>query len=454
MVVLISACGKTVDKSVNDDASDTWITSLAETTAAESEASPIRLIDMRSIVNVDLSALTVSAPEADPDISGKADKPNITAYRFIKNDLVFFCGSCPCDASIHVTGGREEMYFHPEQTDGTADGYFWAAVYIDGGASQLVITCERPGMEPSDPITMTVKPTHGVTLFEDNGVCGVICGDTLQGHFAGAISDYIGDNLLGEKQYEGVRKATQKKVDAAAEHGAKIVYLLIPNPMNIYPETVPKEYVRSTAETSLTKQFTEIAESCGADVIDLTDLFMEHKNDEYKLFFKTDSHWTQYGAYWGYKAFCEYLSSEWPDAAPRDISQFRFYHKDMICGDMAIHNGIDQACIHEYATLCELLFESPYAPNFLYPGQVRVDPSELQSEHKVHNKDMSRKLPNIVFHRDSFASCSECMFNDAGRDIKWADMWNYDFDTRYIDEIDADYVVYLITERNIVNIMY
>ena len=424
----------------------------AETAASGSDPVPVRLIDMRSVNNVDPESLyqTVSVSEDGE----AAEKPKITHYKFIKNDLVFFCGSCPADGVIHITGGRKEMYFHPDDSDGENDPYFWAAVYIDEGTSVLYITCERPGMAPSAPITMTVRPTTGVTLLEDNGVCGVICGDTMQGHFAGAVPDYVGSNLLNEKQYEGVTKATQKKVDAAAEHGAKIVYLLVPNPMNIYPETVPEEYVRSTADTSLTKQFTEIAEECGADVIDLTGVFMEHKKDDLKLFFKTDSHWTQYGAYYGYKALSEYLAKEFPDAAPRDMSQFRFYRSNMICGDMANHLGMDNENIIEYATLCELQFDSPYAPNFFYPGMVRVDPSELQDEHSVHNGDGSRKLPNLVFYRDSFASCSECMFNDCGSDILWVSMWDYDFDTDYIDQADADYVVYLITERNIVNVMY
>ncbi|MCR5264438.1 MAG: hypothetical protein K6D94_11220 [Clostridiales bacterium] len=423
-----------------------------EASAAETSPAPVRLTDMRSVVNVYPELL--AQPVYGVTEGEASEKPKITHYKFIKNDLVFFCGSCPSDAVIHVTGGRKEMYFRPDRSGGENDPSFWAAVYIDGGTSVLQITCERPGMSPSSPITMTVRQTHGVTLLEDHGVCGVICGDTMQGHFAGAIADYVGSNLLNDKQYDGVRKATQKKVDSASAAGAKVVYLLVPNPMNIYPETVPEEYVRSSADTSLTEQFTEIAEGCGAHVIDLTDVFLEHRYDEYNLFFKTDSHWTQYGAYFGYKALSEYLAEEFPDAAPRDVSQFRFYNKDMISGDMTTHLEIPNECIHEYATLCDLLFESPYEPNFLYPGKVEVDPSEFKDEHEVHNPDASRSLPNLVFYRDSFASCSECMFNDCGKEVKWVEMWDYSFDKSYIDEIGADYVVYLITERNIVNIMY
>lgn len=455
-LLLLSAavsCGSAKDGTAEGTAAETADETAASDTAAETEAPAVRLIDMKSVVNVDIGSL--SAPKAADAPGDAAEKPKITEYKFIKDDLVFFCGSCPPDAVIHVTGGRDEMYFHPEKTDGISDGYFWAAVYIGEGTSLLSVTCEREGMAPSAPITFTVRPERGITLLEDHGVCGVICGDTLQGHFAGAISDYIGDNILGEKQYEGVTKAAKKRADAAAEKGAKIVYLLVPNPMNIYPETVPEEYVRSAADTSLTRQFTEIAEACGSDVIDLTDIFLEHRDDEYKLYFKTDSHWTQYGAYLGYRAFSDYLAENgWPDAAPRDMSEFRFYHKDMISGDMATHLEIPNEAIHEYATLCELLFDSPYEPNFLYPGKVEVDPSEFKDEHAVHNSDGTRELPNIVFHRDSFASCSECMFNDCGREIKWVEMWEYGFDKSYIDEIDADFVVYLITERNIVNIMY
>ncbi|MBO5899030.1 MAG: pyridoxal-phosphate dependent enzyme, partial [Clostridia bacterium] len=36
--------------------------------------------------------------------------------------------------------------------------------------------------------------------------------------------------------------------------------------------------------------------SAGATVIELTEVFEEHRDDEFKLFHKMDSHWTDYGA--------------------------------------------------------------------------------------------------------------------------------------------------------------
>lgn len=458
-VILIFSSGSCGNNSPAETTEQTSAAETAETTAvkvsSETEAAPIIARDMASIINISAEDLAVKTPVSDENnYVERCDKPNITVYKFIKDNMVFFGGTTANDSVVKVTGGTEDMVFHPEMGADGRDGNFWGAVYINSGVSTLDITASAEGKDDSDPITMIVRPQSGITLFQDHGVCGVIVGDRFQGHFEGAIADYVGSNLLNDKQSSAVEKAMGKRVEAASKNGAKIVYLLIPNPMNLYPETVPAEYVRYSGNDSLTKQFTEIAEKCGADVIDLTDCFIEHRYDEFKLFHKTDSHWTQYGSYWGYKAFCEYLMKEFPDAAPRDVSQFRFYSQNMVSGDMSTHLEIDNNTLYENATLCELLFESPYEPNFLFPGKVEVDPSEFRDSHTVKNRDSTRKLPNLVFYRDSFASCSECMFNDTGADIYWADMWDYSLNTDHIKQVDADYVVYLITERNIVNVMY
>lgn len=459
VVTILTSCGndytvKTVETTehiLSVEAADTTV----ETEVTETESAPIIARDMASIINISAEDLAVKTPAVvDIDNTERCDKPKITIYKFIKDNMVFFGGTTANDSVIKVTGGAEDMVFHPEKGAEGRDGNFWGAVYINSGISTLNITASVEGKAESEPITMIVRPQSGITLLQDHGVCGVIVGDKFQGHFEGAVADYIGSNLLNDKQSKAVKRAMEKRVEAAAKNGAKIVYLLVPNPMNLYPETVPAEYVRYSGEDSLTKQFTEIAENCGADVIDLTDCFIEHRYDEFKLFHKTDSHWTQYGSYWGYKAFCDYLMEDFPDAAPRDISQFRFYHQNMISGDMSTHLEIDNNTLFENATLCELLFDSPYNPDFLFPGKVEVDSSEFRDAHTVKNQDSSRKLPNLVFYRDSFASCSECMFNDTGANIYWANMWDYSFNTDYIKRVDADYVVYLITERNICNVMY
>lgn len=407
------------------------------------------IADMESKVNIDkeLLAANKSKPDDTEVSAGQSERPTITVSKMIDDNLVFFAGKVSPDAVVKITGGVEDMTFTPD------DDNYWAAVYIPDETTVLTVTAVEAGKEPSEPITITAKPEPGLTLFEDHGVCGVVVGDKFQGHFQGAIDDYIGANLLTDKQKSGVTSAMEKRVAQCEAKGAKLVYLLIPNPMNIYPETVPSEYERYT-DDSLTKQFSEIAISCGADVVDLTDVFLEHRDDEFKLFNKMDSHWTEYGAYYAYLSMCDYFSGDFPDTVPRDESLFNFYEEDLYAGDMATHLEIDNKTMHEMTTVCDLLFDAPYDPDFFMPGKMEVEHSVTSGGHKVDNTDETRDLPNVVIYRDSFSSAIEAMMTDTTDVSYWNDMWNYNFDASLIDRYDADYVIYLIAERNIKNVMY
>lgn len=39
----------------------------------------------------------------------------------------------------------------------------------------------------------------------------------------------------------------------------------------------------------------------GVTPVDIYDITAEHKNDEEEIYFRTEHHWTQYGAYWAAK---------------------------------------------------------------------------------------------------------------------------------------------------------
>ena len=80
---------------------------------------------------------------------------------------------------------------------------------------------------------------------------------------------------------------------------------------------------------------TALLEDVGVHTFDLTALFEAHKNDEYKLYWKTDSHWTDYGAYLAYEALFDYISEAFPAAAPRQFSEFTWQEDYYYGGDIS-----------------------------------------------------------------------------------------------------------------------
>ena len=104
-------------------------------------------------------------------------------------------------------------------------------------------------------------------------------------------------NTTTQKQ---LAKNVQAVAEFAGRYPGKVFFLLAPSASVIYPENLPAGAPMIDENAMLDSIFAEIGET--ADVLDLRDTFTANK-EEY-LYFKTDHHWTPYGAYLAYQQFC------------------------------------------------------------------------------------------------------------------------------------------------------
>ena len=81
---------------------------------------------------------------------------------------------------------------------------------------------------------------------------------------------------------------------------------LIPDSAELYGELLPKGAPCDSQESLIEsiRQMTEIP------MADLLTPLRQHKNDGKDLFYRTDHHWTSYGAYFGYQGLCDALGME------------------------------------------------------------------------------------------------------------------------------------------------
>lgn len=95
-------------------------------------------------------------------------------------------------------------------------------------------------------------------------------------------------------------KNVQAVADFAANYPGRVTFLLAPSASVIYEDMLPAGAPMIDENAMLDEIFAKIGES--ASVLDLRQTFIENK-EEY-LYFKTDHHWTPYGAYLAYQQFC------------------------------------------------------------------------------------------------------------------------------------------------------
>ena len=445
----------------------------------ESEPETNKPVSMDEIVNVEpeilfdidqFKTLVEDKPEQDnqpeqPDDSGvrKTAVPSVNVKNYSHNTSFMIGGKCEVGAMIRVTGGTEEIYTGSDYGD-----YLVEVPFSNEGTTTLKLTAELDGKLPSEETAFIVKPQKDISFYEDNGAYGVILGYNYMSYFDDCLPDYIGSNLINDREIEDLTKRTQKRIQDLRDKGcdAEIVYLLVPNTVRIWPEDMPRRYVEEKSDTLL-RQWKQGATAGGATVIDLTDVMMAHKYDEFKIWHKTDSHWSEYGAYLGYVELMNYIAKKFPDAAPRPRSDFEFYNKEVNFGDIYATLGLELSDLCETSVFVNFKFDPPhfnpdydtghvniYDENCIMRMSVRPLHVRVQFQHITESNLKGLKLPSVYIFRDSFEGPLHAFYTDRFSYANYRGMWNYNFNLNEIVKENPDYILYIISERNIKNVLY
>ena len=412
---------------------------------------------VETVADTGNAAVTAAQTEAetvveliDPVAQAAEDGFSLTVTAHSAPTRVVLGGRCAVGAKIHIEGGIRDYVFGTDYTS-------WM-VEVDikeTGESLLMIRQELDG-KMSVPLTVEIGKNNAADL-SHHGDFVPSMGDNFQGLFRQQLGDWMGTNLLSDKEKEAVSNAVKQKVKFCEYNDIELIYMVVPNQCLLYPEIMLEDrFPRSTSDVTLFEQFAEIATEAGATVLDVYSVFEEHKYDEFKLFHKTDSHWTEYGAYWGYYTLMTEIAKDFPDAAPLEIEgNMRFYTKEVESGDMMTYFGVPNHLVPEMATFVEWLIDCPNRIEFYKPNRCENENSVISKERVVTNPNAKGKnLPRVMFIRDSYSFGIHSFINQSFSKVYWNSTWDYQFKKNNIKKADVDYLVYLISEKNMRSILY
>ena len=411
----------------------------AETNAVETTAS----------AETEAATETVTEP-VDPVEQAAEDGFTLTTVSHSAPTRVVLGGRCAEGAKIHVEGGLRDYVANTDYTS------WMVEVEIGETGESLLYLCQELDGKMTVPLTVEVGRNDAADLTY-HGDFVPIMGDSFQGMFMQQIPDWMGTNLLSDKEKERVAKAVKEKVRFCEYNDIELIYMVVPNQCLLYPEIMDEErFPRSTADVTLYEQFAQIAKEAGATVLDVYSVFEEHKYDEFKLFHKTDSHWSEYGAYWGYHTLMTEIAKKFPDAAPLEIEgNMRFYTQEVEAGDMMTYFGIENHLVPETATFVEWLIDCPNRIEFYKPNRVENENSVISKARTVTNPNAKGKnMPSVMFIRDSYSFGIHSFINQSFSKIYWNSTWDYQFKKNDIKKAKVDYLVYIISEKNMRSILY
>ncbi len=348
-------------------------------------------------------------------------------------DVVCIMGSVEEGSVIKVSGENFETFeAYPQDTT-----FFIDITIPKNGSETVVLTAKTEGKAESSPIEIYCEYS------DKAGKRDVFAGKYSQLHYPYTIEDYQGTNLFREAELRGLAKMAESRLDRVrgfSEKDTKLIYLIAPNALTIYPETATDEMAaKKVTEESKLSQFVNVIKKLDNENIMVIDLpeYIRSKKDLGKLYYQTDTHWNTFGAYFGYYKLMETVHGDWGGGGtvPLELDNFDVYKKVSGCGDLYNFLGAGNPRVTENVTYC-------------VPKNNLIATAASDKFGSDIRRTGNTELPNAVVTRDSFGGAMISYVSEHFNEIVWMSPGQL-FLKEVIAANKPDYFIQVLVERNL-----
>ena len=176
----------------------------------------------------------------------------------------------------------------------------------------------------------------------------------------------------------------------------KIVFVvaLAPSKHTIYPEMLPDEVLSKKGKLTRADQIDEVLPRIGVRFVDLrNELTREKESNKIPLYYLTDTHWNNLGAFYGYQRLADAIHQELPNFRGLSYDDF----------DVKVERNPGEGDIANMVSMCGTLTD--FIVKFIQkrPAKataVKSDYGDISIGYEVNDTT----LPKLLVFRDSFFS--------------------------------------------------
>jgi Flp pilus assembly protein TadD len=258
------------------------------------------------------------------------------------------------------------------------------------------------------------------------------------------VDDFRGLKTFTPSELEAIQIHFETKRDWLAEKGIQYLLVVVPNKQTVYPEYLP-DYFNKVSDKTQLDQFVEyMNKNSDLNFLDLRADLLNAKKD-HLIYFRTDSHWNDMGAYAAYKSMMNEIKNRFPEAGePIAETEIKM--------TMSSHSGKDLAKLIGLPDMTEndipsLSFKFPVIiPDKSPKWALKSWPWWVQP---FETSDQSRKIRAVVF-RDSFIDAMLPFFSKHFQQAAYiASKFDYSIMEYLIKEIKPDIVIEQGIERHL-----
>lgn len=243
------------------------------------------------------------------------------------------------------------------------------------------------------------------------------------------LDDSFGDYPFSKSDLKKFKETIKTIKDTLESKGIAFHMVVPPNKHRVYSEKLP--YRLTQQPTRLEELNSFLKKEIDFEILDLRDTLVASKNEDL-LYYKTNTHWNDLGAYIGYRKTLESLRLDVPLDS---VSNYTFEYKPIERGDIT--------------EMINLKFKE----NAIFFNSVTNTEIEVlnNKRHFLHFKNPSRNK-KIILYRDSFANFWIKHFNQSFGETIYFRGYNMNF--KYIFNQKPDAVVIEVIERNLSHIIH
>jgi len=252
----------------------------------------------------------------------------------------------------------------------------------------------------------------------------------------GDIEDYQRIGAFTEEELARFQTDLDALSTGYAGRGITLLLVVVPNKNTIYPERVPAQIPVIGSESRLEQVTSYLRANGKTQILDLRPALTAAKAER-ELYYATDTHWNDYGAYIAYSAILTELQMANPILVPRPISDFGIVTREPEILDLAGNMGA--------TTLTEsrIQFALQFDLRTSYKN-INLGGRKLMFS---YNSDSS--LPDLVLYYDSFFFTVIPMLGEhfhrgtLVQNYSGGGLWNLS----WVDEQEPDVVIIEFNER-------
>jgi hypothetical protein len=250
------------------------------------------------------------------------------------------------------------------------------------------------------------------------------------------LDDYFGNVNFTRQQLSTIHTRLDTLRAKMASHKLPFLFVLTSSKHSIYPEYLPFNMSRTRAAVTRADQIDSIFHVAGVPLIDMRSVLIRNKSAfPYPLYYRTDSHWNELGAYLGYKSIMDWVKTQIPVIKVHALADYKVEERsDNGSGDLA-----------NYIFMGGLLpdREIDLEPKFHEQAQLSHEKYPIPSTIFIQKNDTT--LPHLLMFHDSFTRALRPFLSESfSRNVF---VWTDKIDYSIIDKEKPNIVVIEFVER-------